>query len=150
MHCGIAMCLSIIPCVWIARWKRLGEIGLVITLKKASGMDQRRGDWMKTKMEFSMAWFKPHMPSLTRSAGLLISVSVGSSSSFNWLEFRSGYYLQAFFSFWGDCRYARSFDWKVQELFKFAARSDDTRRWVFARCESLYEAIQQESRIMRG
>ena len=107
---------------------------------------------MKTKVEFSMAWFKSHAFLLGALAFIEV-FSIGFFFVFNWLNSEVGYYLflQAFFLLvivgallWHDWRKYREV---VRSLQQEVTTLDDGFSPVVSH---LYEAIQQEKSDMRG
>ena len=107
---------------------------------------------MKTKVEFSMAWFKSHAFLLGALAFIEV-FSIGFFFVFNWLSSEAGYYLflQAFFLLvvvgallWHDWRKYREV---VRSLQQEVTTLDDGFSPVVS---YLYEAIQQEKSDMRG
>ena len=107
---------------------------------------------MKTKVEFSMAWFKSHAFLLGALAFIEV-FSIGFFFVFNWLSSEVGYYLflLAFFLLvvagallWHDWR-------KYKEVVRSLQQEVATLEDGFSPAIShLYEAIQQEKSDMRG
>ena len=107
---------------------------------------------MKTKVEFSIAWFKSHAFLLGALAFIEV-FSIGFFFVFNWLSSEVGYYLflLAFFLLviagallWHDWRKYKEV---VRSLQQEVATLEDGFSPAIAH---LYEAIQQEKSDMRG